>query len=93
MATRVIIPPTGQKESSGTIGMWFKKEGDAVERGEPLCTVETEKASMEIEAPCSGILRLILRPRDSEVSVGDCIAIIGSADEELGPLERTFGQK
>ena len=88
MATKVIIPPAGQKESHGTIGMWFKRQGAAIEKGEPLCTVETEKASVEIEAPCSGILRLILCPRDTEVSVGDCIAIIGDADEDLTSLEK-----
>ncbi len=87
MATKVVIPSTGQKESHGTIGMWFKKEGEAVEKGEALCTVETQKASVEIEAPCSGILRLILSPRDSEVSVGDWIAIIGDADEDVTAME------
>ena len=87
MATKVIIPATGQKESHGTIGMWFKKQGDAVEKGEALCTVETEKASVEIKARCSGTLRLILCPRDTEVSVGDCIAIIGDANEDLTALE------
>ena len=92
MATKVIIPTTGQKESHGTIGIWFKKEGELVEKGEILCTVETEKASVEIEAPCSGILRLILSPRDAEVSVGDCIAIIGDVDEDITAIEREIRQ-
>ena len=87
MATKVIIPITGHKESDGTIGMWFKKEGEAVKKGEVLCTLETEKASVEIEAPCSGILRLILCPRDTEVSVDVCIAIIADADEDIRALE------
>jgi pyruvate/2-oxoglutarate dehydrogenase complex dihydrolipoamide acyltransferase (E2) component len=87
MATKVIIPISGHKESDGTIGMWFKKEGEAVKKGEVLCTLETEKASVEIEAPCSGVLRLILCPRDTEVSVDDCIAIIADADEDIRALE------
>jgi pyruvate/2-oxoglutarate dehydrogenase complex dihydrolipoamide acyltransferase (E2) component len=87
MPRKVIIPPTGQKESHGTIGMWFKTEGDAVKKGESLCTVETEKASVEIEAPCSGILRLIICPRDTEVSVGNCLAINGDADEDITAVE------
>jgi pyruvate dehydrogenase E2 component (dihydrolipoamide acetyltransferase) len=66
--------------------MWFKKEGESVQQGEPLCTIETAKASVEIEAPCSGILLKVLAPRDSEVSVGDCIAIIGEAGEDLTSL-------
>jgi pyruvate dehydrogenase E2 component (dihydrolipoamide acetyltransferase) len=92
MPTKVIIPATGQKESHGTIGIWFKKEGEPVKKGEVLCTVETEKASVEIESPCSGILRLILSPRDAEVSVGDCIAIIGDADEDINVMEREIRQ-
>ena len=87
MATKVIIPATGQKESHGTIGIWFKKEGEEVAKGEVLCTIETEKASVEIEAPCSGVLKRIISPRDAEVSVGDCIAIIGNGDEDITSLE------
>ena len=85
MVTKVVIPRTGDKESTGVIGMWFKSEGEKVRKGDPLCTVETEKASVEIEAPCSGILRRILRPRDAQVSVGDCIAIIGDENEDMTP--------
>jgi pyruvate/2-oxoglutarate dehydrogenase complex dihydrolipoamide acyltransferase (E2) component len=88
MATKVIIPRTGHKENTGTIGIWFKKQGDAVQKDEVLCTIETEKASVEIPAPCSVILRLILCPRDAEVSVGDCIAIIGTAEEDITFLEK-----
>jgi pyruvate/2-oxoglutarate dehydrogenase complex dihydrolipoamide acyltransferase (E2) component len=93
MATKVIIPNTGHKETTGMIGMWFKKQGEAVEKGEALCTVETEKASVEIEAPCSGVLRLILYPRDAEVIVGDCIAIIGDSQEDITAREREVRQR
>jgi pyruvate dehydrogenase E2 component (dihydrolipoamide acetyltransferase) len=86
MATKVILPYTGEKESRGSIGMWFKKEGEPVQQGDPLCTIETAKASVEIEAPCSGILLKILAPGDSEVSMGDCIAIIGEAGENINSL-------
>ncbi len=93
MATKVMIPNTGEKESTGTIGMWFKSEGEAVKEGDPLCTIETHKASIEIEAPCSGILRRIICPRDAQVSVGDCIGIIGDASEDISALEEELGQK
>ncbi len=91
MATIITIPDTGHKEKAGTIGMWFKKEGDPVERGEPLCTVETEKASIEIEAPCSGILRRILSARDTPVSVGDLVGIIADKSEDITALENEIG--
>ncbi len=87
MATIITIPDTGQKEKTGTIGMWFKSEGDPVEKGDPLCTVETEKASVEIEASSSGILRRIISPRDTPVSVGDRIGIIAGETEDITALE------
>ncbi len=93
MATPVIIPRTGEKETTGTIGMWFKSEGERVTERDPLCTIETEKASVEIEAPCSGILRRIIHPRDSEVSIGDCIAIIGEENEDISALEDEVTRK
>jgi pyruvate dehydrogenase E2 component (dihydrolipoamide acetyltransferase) len=92
MATKVLIPRTGDKESTGTIGMWFKSEGDSVKEGESLCTIETEKASIEIEAPSSGVLRRILRPRDAQVSVGDWIAIIGDEGEDISALEQEISR-
>jgi pyruvate dehydrogenase E2 component (dihydrolipoamide acetyltransferase) len=88
MATKVIVPNTGHKETTGPIGMWFKNEGKAVEKIELLCTVETEKASVEIEAPCSGILRRIMCPRDTQVSLGDCIATVGDENEDITGLEK-----
>ncbi len=92
MATKVLIPRIGDKESAGTIGMWFRNEGETVKEGESLCTIETEKASIEIEAPSSGVLRRILCPRDAQVSVGDCIAIIGDEGEDISALEREISR-
>ena len=87
MTTKIFIPDAGYKEKTGTMGMWFKNEGDPVEKGETLCTVETEKASWEIEAPHSGILWRILCPRDTLVSVGDCIGILADESEDITALE------
>lgn len=91
MATKVLVPNTGEKESTGTIGMWYKDEGDAVKVGEALCTVETEKASVDIEAPCSGFLRRIVAPRDAQISIGDCLAIIADQDEDISGLVEELG--
>lgn len=93
MATKVIIPHTGEKETTGTIGIWFKHEGERVTAGEPLCTIETDKASLEIQAPCSGFLRRIFASRDSQVSVGDCVAIIGEENEDITFLEAEILKK
>jgi len=86
LATQVILPLLGQTMEEGTITKWLKKEGEPVERGEPLVEVMTDKANMEVESPTSGILRKILAPEDAVVPVKAPIAIIGSADEPIDGL-------
>lgn len=60
----------------GIIAEWIKKEGECVEKGEPLLSVETEKIVNEINSPASGKILKILAPEGSEVLVGEKIAII-----------------
>jgi biotin carboxyl carrier protein len=60
----------------GSIGEWLKKEGEMVEKGEPLATIETEKVVTDIEAPVKGILSKILMKEGSRVKVGEVIALI-----------------
>jgi len=67
----------------GVIVEWLKKEGDKVEKGEPLFVVETEKVTEEVEAPRSGILLKILSPVGSVVPVGEVVAVIGGEEERL----------
>jgi pyruvate dehydrogenase E2 component (dihydrolipoamide acetyltransferase) len=67
---------------SGTIVKWLKAEGDAVEKGEPLYELDTEKVTQEVEAEASGVLLEIAVP-DGEVPVGTTIAYIGEAGEQV----------
>jgi pyruvate dehydrogenase E2 component (dihydrolipoamide acetyltransferase) len=71
---------------TGTVGKWLKKEGERVEKGEPLFEVEAEKVTKKIEAPQSGILRRILVPEKATVPVLQRIAVIAEQDEAL-PME------
>jgi pyruvate dehydrogenase E2 component (dihydrolipoamide acetyltransferase) len=80
MATDVKLPRLGQGMESGTIIKWLKSEGDAVEKGEPLYEVDTEKATQEVEAEASGVL-LLISVASGEVPVGETIAVIGEAGE------------
>jgi len=86
MAIKVILPLLGQTMEEGTINKWFKKEGDTVEKGEPLLEVMTDKVNMEVESPASGVLRKILAPEEAVVPVKELIAIIGSPDEKIDDL-------
>ncbi|MHB0999091.1 MAG: dihydrolipoamide acetyltransferase family protein [Armatimonadota bacterium] len=86
MATKMILPMLGQTMEEGTITKWLKKEGDSVEKGEPLLEVMTDKVNMEVESPTSGILRKIVAQEDETVPIMELIAIIGTADEPIDDL-------
>jgi pyruvate dehydrogenase E2 component (dihydrolipoamide acetyltransferase) len=77
------MPALGQTRDELRIISWLKQEGDAVEQGEPLFEVETDKVTLEVEAFTSGILRKILHQADEVVETGTLIAYIGQIGDEL----------
>ncbi len=81
MATNVILPALGMAQDTGKIVRWLKTEGEPVVKGEPVAEIETDKATVELEAPASGQLVTILARDGDEVPVGHVIATILSADE------------
>src|SRR5262245_50176256 len=81
MATEVKLPRLGQGMESGTIVKWLKGEGDAVEKGEPLYELDTDKVTQEVEAEATGVL-LKIAVQEGEVEVGRTIAFIGAEGEE-----------
>ncbi|MEM2917397.1 MAG: dihydrolipoamide acetyltransferase family protein [Candidatus Bathyarchaeia archaeon] len=89
MATKVIMPRLSLTMKEGTVVQWFKKEGESVEKGEPLVEVMSEKVTYDIEAPSSGVLRKILAAEGAEVPIDAAIAIITAPEEELPELEET----
>lgn len=94
MATEVSIRRTGYEVTEGTITEWLKKEGEKVNKGQPLARVETEKATTEIESPSSGVLRKIVVPEGKKVSVGEVIGIVAQPDEDIsGLLKKIAGER
>jgi pyruvate dehydrogenase E2 component (dihydrolipoamide acetyltransferase) len=84
MANVVVMPIAGQTMEYGTVVEWLKKEGEPVQKGEPLVTIMSDKANLEIESDFSGVLKKILvRPEDGEVDCLTPIAVIGTADEVI----------
>jgi pyruvate dehydrogenase E2 component (dihydrolipoamide acetyltransferase) len=71
----------------GTVVEWFKKEGDTVKKGEPLVEVLSEKATYDVEAPASGVLRKILAEEGADVPVAGTLGIITAPDEEFSEIE------
>ena len=76
------MPKLSDTMTEGTLVAWKKKKGDKVSAGEVLAEIETDKATMEWEAPEDGMLTEIYVEEGGKVNVGDKIAFIGGEDEE-----------
>jgi pyruvate dehydrogenase E2 component (dihydrolipoamide acetyltransferase) len=85
MATDVIMPALGVAQEKGTLLNWLKAEGQSVTKGEPLMEIETDKATVEIEAPASGILTSVTASAGDEIPVGNKIAVILAPGEVASP--------
>jgi len=90
LVTYVKLPKLTWTMEEGLIGEWLKKEGEMVEKGEPLCEIETEKTVDTIEAPESGILRKIVVPANTTVPVNQVIAIIAGPEEEISEVGKVI---
>lgn len=83
MASELKMPQLSDTMNEGKILGWKKKEGDPVNRGEALAEVETDKANLEIECFQPGVLLKILVPAGELAKVGEAIAVIGAAGEQV----------
>jgi len=86
MATQVVMPKLSPTMEEGQLARWLKNEGDRVSVGEPLAEIDTDKATMEAQALTTGVLRKILVEAGATVPLGQVIAIIGEADEDISAL-------
>lgn len=85
MLKEVIMPQLGATMTSGTVVEWLKKEGDWVEKGEPLVEILTDKVNIEVESLDSGFLKKIVAQEGEELPVTHVIAYIGDKDDEVPP--------
>ena len=86
MASKVIMPKLSPTMEEGQIARWLKKEGDKVSMGEPLAEIDTDKATMEMQALANGILRKILINEGESAPLGQLIAVIGEPDEDIASV-------
>ncbi len=89
MATAVIMPKFEMAQETGTVARWLRQAGDAVTKGETLLEVETDKVTMEVEAPASGILVNVTAPAGLVVPIGQPIAFIARPGEQVPPAPST----
>ena len=90
MATEIRVPTLGESVSEATVGTWFKKVGDAIKVDEPLCELETDKVTIEVPAPVSGVLSEITANDGETVEPGGLLGQIaeGAAAPAAGAAEK-----
>lgn len=79
MSTPVRLPNLGAEAAEARVVAWLRAVGDIVAAGEPIAEIETEKATVELEAPVAGTLTEILVPAGADAAVGATLAIIADA--------------
>jgi pyruvate dehydrogenase E2 component (dihydrolipoamide acetyltransferase) len=87
MVTKVVMPRLSLTMKEGSVVQWFKKEGEIVSKGEPLVEVLSEKATVDVEAPASGVLRRIFAEQGLDMPVNATLAIIAASDEDITGIE------
>lgn len=85
MISEVLLPVLGETVNECTIVEWYKAEGDPIARGEPLFSVESDKAVLDVEATAAGFLRRVLVPAGAKVPVLAVVALVTSRADE--PIE------
>jgi pyruvate dehydrogenase E1 component beta subunit len=87
MATQVLMPALSPTMTEGKIARWIKSEGEPVHAGDVLAEIETDKATMEVEAVDEGVLAKIVIPEGTEhVAVNTPIALIAENGEQIGEI-------
>jgi pyruvate dehydrogenase E2 component (dihydrolipoamide acetyltransferase) len=83
MGTNVVMPRLSVTMKEGTVGKWYKNEGDMVEKGEPIAEIMSEKATYDLESPATGIIRKIFVDAGVDAVVNSILAIVTAPDEPL----------
>lgn len=91
MASRVLMPKGSDTMTEGKVLKWLKNEGEKVDTGDALVEIETDKVDMEVESMAGGVLRKVLVQAGETVPVGQMLAIIGKADEDISSLVSANG--
>ena len=85
MATEIRVPTLGESVTEATVGQWYKQAGDAVTADEPLVELETDKVTVEVPAPASGVLSEIVVKAGDTVAVGSVLGAIAEGDGKAKP--------
>ena len=87
MATEIRVPALGESVVEATVGQWFKQAGDSVSVDEPLVELETDKVTVEVPAPASGVLADIVVKAGETVAVGALLGAIADGNGKAKPAK------
>src|SRR5476649_898318 len=85
MTIEIKVPAMGESVTEATISKWFKKEGDAVKRDEPLLELETDKVTVEVPSPADGAIESITAQQGATVQVGALLGAIAEGQAGAAP--------
>ncbi|HEX3576682.1 MAG TPA: 2-oxoglutarate dehydrogenase complex dihydrolipoyllysine-residue succinyltransferase [Rhodopila sp.] len=85
MATEIVVPALGESVTTATVARWIKQLGEAVAADEPLVELETDKVTVEVNAPSAGVLSSIGVPEGTEVEVGAVLGVVDAAGAAAAP--------
>ncbi len=88
MPAEITMPQLSDTMTEGTLVKWLKKEGDSVKANEVIVEIETDKATMEYEAPEAGVIALIAAKAGEKVAVGGLIAVIATKGEDAAAVKK-----
>jgi len=91
MPEEIVMPRLSDTMEEGTIAQWLKHEGDVVHRGEAILEVETDKATMPLEAYSEGVIQKILQPEGTTVPIGTVIGLLAKVGEVVAPSPAATG--
>ena len=86
--TDVMVPSLGESVSEATVSTWFKKVGDAVKQDEMLCELETDKVSVEVPSPVTGVLVEIIAAEGSTVAASARLAVVSEGATAAAPVTK-----
>ena len=92
MSVEIRVPELGESIVDAVVATWLKHEGDAVNVGDALVELETDKVNVEVSAQQSGVLQKIMKKEGDEVAVGDVIGMIGEAAQQEQSQPATTAQ-
>ena len=89
MTTEITVPTVGESITEATVLKWLKAVGDAVTVDEPLVELETDKVTVEVNAPASGVLESIAAPEETDVEIGSVLGVIAEGASATTPSAKT----